>query len=82
MSSDLDVARRITVHVDGGRRLSDLDRQLRAPAAPHRVVPLGCVFAHGLQFDNVAKRVLRRASIYPRSSVSCAAVRLRTRFVV
>jgi hypothetical protein len=38
------------------------------------------VFTHGLQFDDVEKRVLRVAAIYPRSSVSCAAVTLRTRF--
>ena len=42
---------------------------------------LGCVFTSGLQFDNAEKRVLRLASIYPRSSVSCAAVTLRTRFI-
>src|SRR5882672_6851838 len=41
---------------------------------------LGRVFIHGLQFDDVEKRVLRLASIHPRSSVSCAAITLRTRF--
>jgi len=40
------------------------------------------MFTPGLQFDDVEKRVLRRASIYPRSSVSCAAVTFRTRFTV
>jgi hypothetical protein len=34
------------------------------------------------RFDAVEKRVLRQVSIYPRSSMSCAAVRLRTRFIV
>jgi hypothetical protein len=42
---------------------------------------LGHVFTPGLLFDNAEKRVLRLASIWPRSSVSCAAVTLRTRFI-
>src|SRR5712691_348444 len=40
----------------------------------------GRVFTLGLRFDDAEKRVLRVASIYPRSSVSCAVVMLRTRF--
>src|SRR5262245_36728296 len=42
---------------------------------------IGRMFTPRLRFDAVEKRVLRRASIFPRSSVSCAAVTLRTRFI-
>jgi hypothetical protein len=41
---------------------------------------VGRIFIPGLHFDDVEKRVLRLTSIYPRSSVSCAALTFRTRF--
>jgi hypothetical protein len=45
-------------------------------------ITLERVFTPALQFDNAEKRVLHAASIYPRSSVSCAALTFRTRFTV
>jgi hypothetical protein len=53
---------------------------LALDAIPRRGMTLDRVFTPGLQFDNAEKRVLRLVSIYPHSSVSCAAVKLRTRF--
>jgi hypothetical protein len=50
------------------------------PWRENNIDAIGRILTLRLQFDAVEKRELRRASIYPGSSVSCPAVTLRTRF--